>query len=226
MAGIVLTYKETIAIQGFLTYLQKHYSKAINPKDTFLIAAIGAWFRQESGGVQNVIGNNPFNIRPGMVSFMSNGYRVSKNGNGRFLTFATLTRGFEAAAYLLMHANKAYGYQLALNSLKHGGNDAAVGFLAALAMSSWDAAHYGANNWIEAYSAKHNHLLRVYAGITGVQLSDPHPKKKKPPKPRPTLPRDFNYRVVVRDYIDPWLARDRYESRHRGKSVDGRMRSR
>jgi len=227
--SINLSYGEVIAIQGFLKYLHGHYSKQVNYRDIFLIAAVGAWFRQESGGIKNVIGNNPFNIRPGMVSFMSNGYRVSKNGNGRFLTFATLTKGFEAAAYLLMHANKAYGYQLAIAALKHEGNTAAVDFLAALAMSSWDAAHYGANNWTQAYSGSRNHLLRVYASIAGVQLTDPHPKKvkpKKPAKPRPKLPRDFNYQVVVRNYLDPWLAQLMYDNRHRATNVDASRRRR
>lgn len=209
-----ISYAETIAIQAFLTYLEKNYAKSINPKDTLLIAAVGAWFFQESGGLKNVIGNNPFNIRPGMVSFLSNGYRVSKNGNGKFLTFATLSIGFQATAYLLMHANKAYGYQLALNALKNGGNQGAYDFLAALAMSSWDAAHYGATDWLTAYDPKTNHLLRTYQSITGVQLINPHPKPKPKPKPHPVLVTPHYYNVTSRVYLDPWAARDMYRKRH------------
>lgn len=207
-----VSYAETLAIKAFLGYLHKHYSKSINAQDTFLISAVSAWFHQESGGLKNVIGNNPFNIRPGMVSFMSNGYRVSTKGNGKFLTFATMAKGFEAAAYLLMHANKAYGYQLALNALKHSGNEAAVNFLAALAMSSWDAAHYGANDWLQAYDPKQNHLLRVYLGYAYVQTQNPHPKPKKP---TPKLPQDFNYKVTPNNFIDPYAAKVRYDRRHR-----------
>jgi hypothetical protein len=223
--ALTVKYQESIAIKAFLGYLKSHYSKLINPNDTYLIAAVGAWFYQESGGISRVIGNNPFNIRPGITSFMASGVRVSKNGNGKFLVFASLAKGFEAAAYLLIHANKAYGYQLALNALKHGGNQAALDFLAALAMSSWDAAHYGAHDWLEAYNPAKNHLLRVYTSITGVQLGDPHPKPKPKPKPIPILPRDFNYQVVVRNYLDPWRASDLYKRRKgrptMGQNVDG-----
>jgi len=217
----VISFAETTAIKAFLGFLNKNYSRLINPNDTYLIAAISAWFHQESGGLKNVIGNNPFNIRPGMTSFMSNGFRVSTRGNGRFLTFATMEQGFRATAYLLMHGNKAYGYQLALNALKNGGNQAAVDFLAALAMSSWDAANYGAHSWLEAYNPKKNHLLRNYQSITGVQVQDPnpHPKPKKV-KRTPLLPRDFNYQVVVRNYLDPWAAQDRYQRRRRRGYVD------
>lgn len=215
MAKTVVSYAETQAIQAFLTYLNKHFSKSINPKDTFLIIAVSTWFHQESGGLKNVIGNNPFNIRPGMTSFMSNGYRVSKNGNGKFLTFATIAKGFEAAAYLLIHGNKAYGYQLALNAMKKGGNQGAFEFLAAMAMSSWDGAHYGAANWQEAFDPKQNHLLALYLTYGGVQLANPHPHPK-PKKPQPKLPRDFNFRVMPNNFIDPWAAKELYRKRHMG----------
>jgi hypothetical protein len=33
-------------------------------------------------------------------------------------------------------------------------------------------------------------------------------------------PRDFNYQVTVRNYLDPWVARDVYQSRHKRRSVD------
>lgn len=201
-------YTETVAIVAFLGYLNKNYSKLINPKDTYLIAAVAAWFYQESGSVKQVIGNNPFNIRPGMTSFMSTGVRQGKVG--KFLVFATLAKGFEAAAYLLIHGNKAYGYQLAIAALKQGGNKGAVDFLAALARSSWSADNYGAANWNEAYDPKQNHLLRNYIGITGVQLANPRPKPRKPP---PALPRDFNFRVIPNNYLDPWEAGERYKKR-------------
>ena len=222
--ALTLTYQETTAIRGFLGYLNKHYSKFIMSDDIYLISAVGAWFYQESGGAKRVIGNNPFNIRPGMVSFMANGVRVSRNGNGKFLVFASLTKGFEAAAYLLMHANKAYGYQLALNALKNGGNQAAYDFLAALAMSSWDAAHYGAHDWVTAYNPATNHLLRVYASIRGISLQAP-PKPKKPPKKKipPTLPKPLLYQQATSNYLDPWAARDLYRTRHGRMSVGQKM---
>jgi hypothetical protein len=220
MAGNVVSYAETQAIKAFLGFLNTNYSKRISANDNFLIAAISAWFHQESGGIRNVIGNNPFNIRPGMLSFMSNGYRVSSHGNGKFLTFATLAKGFQAAAYLLIHGNKAYGYRLAVDALKKGGNQGAVDFLAAMAMSSWDAGRYGTNGtWQEAYNPKMNHLLRNYIAITGVQVTNPNPHPK-PRKPQPKLPRDFNYNPTVRSYLDPWAASDLYRRRKRS-NVDG-----
>lgn len=220
MANTV-SYAETKAIQAFLGYLNKNWSKSINAKDTFLIAAVAAWFRQESGGLKSVIGNNPFNIRPGMTSFMANGSRQGRVG--MFLTFATMAKGFEAAAYLLINGNKAYGYQLAINALKKGGNQGAVDFLAALSRSSWDGARYGTTNWLDAYDPKKNNLLRNYLGITGIQLADPKPKKRKPKPPPPQLPRDFNYRVTPRDYINPWERQELYVNRRKRPvlSVDG-----
>lgn len=220
--ALTVSYAEAQASKAFLTYLNKNYSKLVNPNDTFLIIAITTWFHQESGSLGRVIGNNPFNIRN---SPLQSGQRQSKNGNGKFAIFSSMAKGFEAAAYLLMHGghgtgNKdvdAYGYRLALNALKHGGNQAANDFLAALAMSSWDAAHYGAQNWTEAYDPKQNHLLRVYLSFGQVQVQNPHPKKKKP---RPELPQDFNYRVVVRDYMDPYARGSFYADRH-GQSKSG-----
>lgn len=213
-----VSFAETKAIQGFLGYLNKNYSKRITTTDTYLIAAVSAWFHQESGGLSHVLGNNPFNIRD---SPLENGSRQTAH-NGHFATFATIAIGFAAAARLLMYGGHgsgskdrdAYGYRLAINALKQGGNQGAVDFLAALAMSSWDAGRYGTHNWAEAYSPKSNHLLRNYVGITGIQLKDPHPKPKKQPKPPPTLPRDFNYQVSVRNYLDPYAAGRRYEHRH------------
>lgn len=212
----VIGYKETLAIQAFLGYLQKNYARSINPRDTYLIAAVAAWFRQESGSLSRVIGNNPFNIRPGMVTFMASGLRTTAR-NGSFLTFSSMANGFRAAAYLLMHASKTYGYQTALNALKRGGNDAAVNFLAALAMSSWSSDHYGAANWVEAFQANQNHLLRNYVGITGVQLANPDRKERAKARPAPPpLPRDLKYLEPKPRYLDPWAAGSLYRHRRRG----------
>lgn len=215
-----ISYAETIAIQGFLGYLHQHYSLSINAKDTYLIAAVGAWFYQESGGIKRVIGNNPFNIR---VSPLQSGTRATA-GNGHFAVFASLTKGFEAAAYLLIHGAKAYGYQTALNALKNGGNQAAVDFLAALAMSSWDAGRYGTTDWLSAYDVNKNHLLSVYATIRGIQLVNPVVGHPKPPKPLPKLPRDHAYHENKRTFLDPWSAAKLYAGRRRHPTVDARAR--
>ena len=222
MAGRNVDAKTTRAIQAFLGYLHDHYNKRINNRDPNLIMAVAAWFIQESGGLSRVIGNNPFNIR---VSPLQSGYRVSKNGNGRFAVFSSMAKGFEAAAFLLMHGGwgsgkkdqDAYGYRLALNALKKGGNQGANDFLAALAMSKWDAAHYGSHNWTEAYQAKHNHLIRNYLTYGGVILDAP--ATDKPRKPIPPLAKDFNFKVAPNNFLDPWYALRLYQSRRRSGSV-------
>ena len=53
-----------------------------NYQSSLLIAGVIAWLRQESGGLNRVIGNNPFNIRNSNLAI---GYRksyrvVMKNG--------------------------------------------------------------------------------------------------------------------------------------------------
>jgi hypothetical protein len=228
MSKATVTYAETQAVKAFLGYLKTHWAKSINPNDQFLIIAVTAWFHQESGSLSRVIGNNPFNIR---TSPLQSGSRLSKNGNGHFAIFSSMAKGFEAAAYLLIHGNKAYGYQLALNALKHSGNQGANDFIAALAMSSWDAGHYGVNNWTEAYDAKTNHLLRVYLSFGGIQTKDPQgpakgaAKARKKELARPKLPQDFNYKVIVLNYMDPYSSGRAYAKRHARVSlgVDGTL---
>lgn len=242
MARRNVSYAETQAIQGFLKYLKTNYNKRIDYRDVNLIMAVAAWFVQESGGLSRVIGNNPFNIRS---SPLQSGTRKSRNGNGSFAVFSSLTKGFEAAAYLLMHGgfgNKkvpiygvrvvegvkrtyvkgyrkvdsdAYGYRLALQALLKGGNQGANDFLAALAMSKWDSAHYGAHNWNEAYQAKHNHLIRNYLSYGGVMLDPP----AKPRKPIPALAQDFKYQTAPNRFLDPWYVLRLYKSRRRAGSV-------
>jgi hypothetical protein len=124
-----------------------------------MMKAVTAWFRQESGSVAKVIGNNPFNIRPGAATKLSNGLRTVP-GNGVFLTFPSLAVGFQAAAVVLAASGGTYGYDHAIAALKRGDP---IGFLAKLAESSWCASHYG----IEPICArsKHNHLVAVFGQI-------------------------------------------------------------
>jgi len=235
-------YKTTKAIQAFLGYLHDHYSKRIDNKDINLIMAVAAWFTQESTGLSRVIGNNPFNIRD---SPLQSGTRQSRNGNGHFAVFSSMAKGFEAAAYLLIHGGfgnkkvpiygvrvvdgnkyayvKGYktvdadlnGYRLAIAALMKGGNQGANDFLSALAMSKWDSAHYGSHNWQEAYTAKHNHLIRNYLTYGGAILTPP----TKPRKPIPPLAQDFKFQVSPNNFLDPWFVKRLYERRRRGSSV-------
>jgi len=146
-----VSYAERAGARKFITTLGATVTEP-------LIRAVAAWFRQESGTASKVLGNNPFNIRPGAATKLSNGTR--KVGNGVFLTFPNLTVGFQAAAVVLASTGGSYGYDHVIAAVKRGD---AVGFLAKLAESSWSATHYG----IEPICARsaHNHLVAVFEQI-------------------------------------------------------------
>lgn len=216
MAKYVVGRQETIAIQGFLRYLQSNYSRKINPNDALLIAAISAVVRVESGSFAGIKYNNPFNLKSDPTSEIKivDGKRRVVTRPGKLLRFETLAAGFRAMAKLLIRSPKASLLRVALNALKRGGNGGAVDFLAALAMSSFDAAHYGATDWLQAYDPQENLVYAAYLQTGSVQLKDPYTRVEKPPPPPPPLPRDFNYKVVVREYLDPYAAGRRYASRN------------
>jgi hypothetical protein len=146
---------EILGAQMFLRVLGANY------KNTYMIKAVIAWFRQESGGVSKVIHNNPFNIRPGAMSKYSNG--TWEGRVGIFLSFSTLPKGFAAAAMLLKRLAPSYGYGTVIKAAQ-GGN--AGRFLGAIALSSWDGSHYGVNILYkeQAYTTK-NHLRALYNQI-------------------------------------------------------------
>jgi hypothetical protein len=219
-----VTYREVIAIRSFLGYLHTNYSKQIGTSDTYVIAAVAAWFYASTGGGKNYQYNNPFGLRAqGALHRTATGYAYTV---GPLLRFKTLAEGFVAAAKALMKGvgNKASGYLLVLNALKHGGNQAAVDFLAALAMSQWDSMGYGAMNWQEAYSQDRNKLLAFYTHVKGVQLTSP--TRPRPAKPPHRLPRDYYYTPIARTYLNPWAAGNLYRSRHghSAQSTTGRNR--
>lgn len=220
----VVSHTETLYIQGLLRYLHYNYSRKINTNDALLIAAISALLHVESGSFKGIRFNNPFNLKSKDTSRVvvdeETGKKRTVRVPGKLLRFATLAKGFEAMAKVLMNAPKGSELNLALNALKRGGNQAAVDFLAAIAMSTFQADHYGATDWMQAYDQNHNALIREYLTIGGVQLKNPYVRPKKPPPPPPSLPRDFNYKAVVREYLDPWAAGSLYASRHRRATLD------
>ena len=164
-----------------------------------------------------MIGNNPFNIRS---SPLASGYRKSSRPHGgHFAIFSSLSRGFEAAAYLLMVGGRgtgrrdqdAYGYRLAINALKNGGNAGAWNFLTAMALSKWDAAHYGVKPGQNAASQRHNHLLGVYLSFGGLEAPPVKPPKKVP---IPHGPKRLNPPAASREYLDPYAILGFYRARH------------
>lgn len=146
---------EILGAQMFLRVLGADY------KNRYMIKAVIAWFRQESGGISKVIHNNPFNIRPGSMSKYSDG---TWQGNvGTFLSFSTLSKGFGAAAMLLKTLAPSYGYGAVIYAARNGN---AGRFLGAIALSSWSGSHYGVDmhHKEEAYTTK-NHLRDLYNQI-------------------------------------------------------------
>lgn len=199
----VASAAEVAAAQAFLRKLGAPW------QNNYLVVAVVAWMRQESGGLKSVLGNNPFNLRPGKdIAAYQSGVRKSRNGNGYFAVFATLEDGLIAtAARLLKAGNDWRGYGLVVRAARNG---QAVDFLTAIALSAWDAAHYGL--------PEDNHLLRVYASFTGLQLPPPKPPKAKNRTSAPKVrakPRTELKPPVARTYLDGFETRSFYDARHR-----------
>ena len=139
MAKTIVTIAEQKYATVFLQYLHDHYSKAINPKDALLVEAVISWLHDESTSLAKIRKNNPFNLKsPDSVRIAAGKKRIVK---GTTITYSSLTKGFQAAAKLLITGDTGgtKGYALALNALKQGGNSGAWNFLVALAMSKFDA---------------------------------------------------------------------------------------
>lgn len=127
-----------------------------DPLKPAMVRAVVAWFRQESGLLSRVVGNNPFNIKAGAASKLSSG--TSSNG---FLIFPSMAVGFEAAAAVLLAGAPAHGYGTVLTAVR---NNDALQFLAALARSQWSESHYG---WVPGANPRDttNHLVAGYVGL-------------------------------------------------------------
>jgi len=144
--------QEIAGAQVFLRALGADY------KSRTMVKAVIAWFRQESGSIAKVYYNNPFNIRKGVASPYSSGIR-----DGGFLKFATMSKGFGAAAIVLQRVGPGYGYGTVITAAKSGNPGR---FLAAVALSGWDESHYGVDmNHREQAFTTINHLRALYNQI-------------------------------------------------------------
>lgn len=208
------TVNETRFARAFLKEMRADYN------NVYLVTAVIAWMRQESGSLARVIGNNPFNLRPGgdIAKFMS-GKRKTKNGNGWFAVFASLEMGAKAAAARLVRAGHDWrGYWRVVAAARRGNDGSVKGmqaqaldFLAAIAMSAWSSDHYGAPNG-EAWK---NHLVRVWAGIAGIPAIPAEKEKVKKVKPRRGAPRDLPPGPTQADFINPRAIASFYAERHK-----------
>jgi hypothetical protein len=201
--------KERRFAEAFLKFMGS------DAKNVYLVTAVIAWMRQESGS--NYIGNNVFNLRPGKddAKFRS-GVRKSKNGNGYFSVYPSLEAAAKATANRLISAGHDYrGYDKIVAAVRRASDGSAkdqqeqgLDFLTAVAMSKWDASHYGSPNG-DAWS---NHLVAVWATITGLPALPA--EKVKQPKPRPSAPRDLNTNLLPGQFIDPYEIRRFYADKH------------
>lgn len=203
------------------------YTGVKDPRaNAYLLLAIVAWLRQESGGLSHVIGNNPFNIRQSPYAI---GYRKGRVGS--FAIFASLDAGARASVALLKSdgAHGWRGYGLILRAaLRAAGSEKdkqrqAIDFLNALALSKWDASHYGTKAGMSGDElTAANHLIRVWASLLGSKFvipADPvkpgvPPKKPHPAKPKPIQQDDKVYITPIPVYIQPYAAFSFYEERH------------
>lgn len=188
-----------------------------NVNNTYLLLAIIAWVRRESG--QTYIGNNPLNIRPGADIKYRVGIRHSKHGY--FSIYKNLTDAAKASAHLLMSQPHWAGYYLIVNAAQRDSGETpkqqqeqAMDFLDAIALSKWSATHYGTTGVASTYERSSNKLIAIWAGLTGHPITLPEtPVKAKAKVPEPKQPRGFVNDFVTRDYIQPYAAFSFYESR-------------
>lgn len=122
-----------------------------DPTNAGLVRAVAIWLRFENS---TVTGNNPWNIR-GSGPCGSHYF----GSNGPFHTYCSLDQGLDATASLL--SINAHGYPAIKSAVRSGSG---IGFLTAVAKSSWSAGHYGGGaklvnawngsfnyNWTPAY---------------------------------------------------------------------------
>lgn len=232
MAYIKPTASELKFAYRLLLYLHANTS---NP---YLLLAVVAWVRQESG--TRWIGNNPLNIRN---SSFASGYRQTTS-NGHFAIFSSLDAAARASAAFLT-GNHGNGYELVIKVARRQGPSSdyapqGADFLIALAMSKWDAGHYGTaiygmdgpkgdeHRVIVGYDQSKNHLIKVWQMLLGHKITlppDAAPQPPKQPPPPPPKPKFRQERGLLHsaprrlDYLTPYGAYKWYETRNGGAEV-------
>jgi hypothetical protein len=140
------------------------------PAGPLMCRAVETWMRKE--GITSVKRNNPWNLHGGdpclEPSGICQGGGTHKGQTGRanvgpgdrnVAIFATLDDGIRAsAANLVRLRNRPFGYDLVIRRAQTGDP---VGFLNALARSSWSANRYGTKNGGE------NSPIQIWNGLTG-----------------------------------------------------------
>jgi hypothetical protein len=150
------------------------FLRALGAPDTpAMRAAVKAWLRQE--GISSVKRNNPWNLHGGAAcggandtgKFCSGGVNLpgaigrynAGPGDKNVVVFSTLDAGVRAnAANLYRLSGSGYGYDRVIAYARKGDP---VGFLHALARSSWSAGRYGTKD------GGGNKLVKIYNSMTG-----------------------------------------------------------
>lgn len=211
-----------------LYFLQKLGAKTTN---AYLLTAVIAWLRKESGG--KIIGYNPFNVGTSKYALR---YRTLKDGR-KVAVFGSIKSGAYAAADRLLRATVggADGYRRIVTVARRGAGSTeqtkqtqALDFLMAVALSKWDANHYGLGKGasLDTYDAANNALIKVWATISGVPAVtlpaepvkptkaelDYEKRKKRPRPPKPLEPPSMPGNIY---YIDPQEVLGFYRNAHR-----------
>lgn len=210
MAGKVVSLAEANAAKTFLAAL------GIRNPSNAVIAAVVTWMVAESGGLSKVIGNNPFNLRPGFASQYASGTRTigydPRTGEPiQVLKFSSLTKGLQAAAYYLAGTG---AWKNVVNALKQGN---VIGFLSGIAKYS---TKYG-------YTTLWN-MFKQYTAVTQPPVQQPQQPAPAPtPAPTPPtykFPRFYKQlappAAPLRQYLDGYRADSSYRARHRSWEDD------
>jgi hypothetical protein len=201
-----------------------------NTNNLYLILAIIAWVRRESG--MNYIGNNPLNLRPGADDLKyRSGVRRSA-GNGYFSTYANLTDAARASANRLLSVGSWAGYRPVVAAIRRSAKgtkamqEQALDFLYAIALSKWSATHYGYGrhpdpNMSPTELFTKNKLVPIFQGLTRYRVRIPAQAPIQPPKPPPVpkQPRSLAHTVPRRGYLQPLAAFTFYAERHEDQAI-------
>lgn len=205
-----------------------------NTTNMYLILAIVAWVRSESG--TRYIGNNPLNLRPGSDDLRFRAGTRASAGNGRFSVYKNLTDAARATANRLKNIGSWAGYDKIIKAARWQMPDGlsktekdlwlqkqARDFLYNVAKSKWSSTHYGYGrkpdpNMSEADLFTKNRIIGVWVGIVNgwgnkVQLPKDSPIQPKKPVPVPKQPRTLAHMVPTRAYLLPYEAYSFYTQR-------------
>lgn len=196
-----------------------------NETNGYLLLAVLSWMREEGGPWSK---NNPLGLKIG----------------NKTLAFASYTASAQYAANRVLKSKDRYLKLLVRRAKDPAGKEAtqveqAMDFLKNLALSNWDAAHYGMSNpiysvvvvggrkrrgpvvgWrVDQDSPEKNRLLAGWYALTGIHIpagwfKDTVIVKTAPPRERPTQKATSAPDTARVTYLDPYAARRFYDERH------------